>query len=161
MPSNHPHSAGFAYAAAIWSFAFALLSLAWALGSDVGANTLARSIEDQARERSGSFVTLMWVTVFLKVLAGAIALSLVPRWGARIPRWLRLTAAWTAAVILTLYGVAGIVEKVLWKTGVRTVPASFGADRVDWYLFFWDPFWLLGGILFAFAAWTFQRARST
>lgn len=156
---RHPSDsvgAAYAMAAAAWAFAFALVSVAWALGSDLGATTLARSIEEQARERSGAFVATLWVTALLKALAGAIALSLEQRWGERVPRWLRLTGAWGAAVVLTLYGLAGIVEKVLWKTGARAIPPSFGADRVDWYLFFWDPVWLLGGILFTIAAW---RAR--
>lgn len=158
MSEGRGTTSGYACAAAAWSFAFALVSVAWALGSDLGADTLARSIEEQGRERSGGFVATLWLTVALKALAGAIALSLVQPWGRRLPRWLRLSGAWGAAVILTLYGAAGIVEKVLWKTGVREVPASFGADRVDWYLFFWDPFWLLGGILFSLAAWRFHRS---
>lgn len=157
MTGIRPRPAGFAIAAAAWAFAFALVSVIWALGSDLGAATLARSIEAQARERSGAFVATLWVTALLKALAGAIALSLAQRWGERVPRGLRLAGAWGAATVLTLYGLAGIAEKALWKTGLRAVPASFGADRVTWYLVFWDPVWVLGGVLFALAAWRFSH----
>ncbi len=146
-----------AYGAAIWSLIFALISFYWAAGGTVGANTLARSIEEQSRHPDRVFLASVWVTGVLKLIAGIVALAMVQGWERHIPRWFLLLGGWTAGIIFTLYGIAGIVEKLLWETGARDIPASFGDDRVRWYLFFWDPFWLLGGLLFLIAAWRFQR----
>lgn len=152
-----PQSAWPAYGAAIWAFVFALISFYWAAGGTFGADTLARGIEEQSRDPDATFLATVWATGVLKAITGLIALAMVQGRGARIPRWFLLLGAWTAGIIFTLYGIAGIVEKLLWETGVRDVPASFGDDRVRWYLLFWDPFWLLGGLLFLIAASQFQR----
>lgn len=159
VPNRNRHRLTWpAYGAAIWSLIFALISFYWAAGGTVGASTLARSIEDQSRHPDGVFLASVWVTGVLKLIAGIIALACVQTWGHRIPRWFLLLGGWTAGIIFTLYGIAGIVEKLLWETGVRDVPTSFGDDRVRWYLLFWDPFWLLGGLLFIAAIWRFQRS---
>lgn len=149
-----------AYAAAIWAFAFVLVSFYWAAGGTFGGDTLARSIEEQSRNPTGSFLAIVWVTGVLKALVGLLALAIVHSWGAHIPRWFVLLGVWTAGIIFTLYGLVGIIENLLWETGMRDVPASFGADCVRWYLFFWEPFWLLGGILFLLTAWQARRSAS-
>lgn len=59
------------YWAAAWAFTFAAVSFYWAAGGDVGLTTLARELRDEARQRHAGFVTLLWATGGLKVLAGA------------------------------------------------------------------------------------------
>jgi Protein of unknown function (DUF3995) len=147
-----------AYAAAAWAFVFAVPSFYWAAGGEIALDTLAVELERDALERDSGTVALTWFTGALKVLGGFVALSLVRPWGARIPRRLRLVAALGAGVGLTLYGAAGLVEKILMETGAIDVSASFGSDRVIWYLLLWDPYWLLGGILFLLAALRFRHA---
>jgi Protein of unknown function (DUF3995) len=148
-----------AYAAAAWAFLFAVPSFYWAAGGEIALDTLAVELERDARERDSGTVALTWFTGALKVVGGLVALSLVRPWGARIPRRLRLVAALGAGVGLALYGAAGLVEKILMETGAINVSAPFGSDRVIWYLLLWDPYWLLGGILFLLAALRFRRAR--
>jgi hypothetical protein len=46
------------------------------------------------------------------------------------------------------------------KTGAIDVPKSFGHDAVDWYLFLWEPVWILGGVLFLLSAYTSSRKKS-
>jgi Protein of unknown function (DUF3995) len=147
-----------AYAAAAWAFAFAAVSFYWAAGGEVALDTLAVEIERDARARDSATVALTWATGAVKVLGGLVALALVRPWGASIPRRLLLVLAMGAGAGLTLYGAAGLVEKILMKTGAIDVSASFGSDRVIWYLLLWDPYWLLGGILFLLAALRFRRA---
>jgi len=147
-----------AYAAAAWAFLFALASFYWAAGGEFALDTLAVEIERDARARDSDAIALTWATGALKVLAGLLALALVRPWGARIPRRLLLVAAAAAGAGFTLYGAAGLVEKILMEAGAIDVSASFGSDRVVWYLLVWDPYWLLGGILFLLAAVRFRRA---
>jgi hypothetical protein len=135
-----------AYAAAAWAFAFAAVSFYWGLGGTVGLDTLSLALEQDAREGGTEVLALTFVPGIVKLALGVLALSLV-----RPRRWV-VVVAWLAGIGLTLYGAVLTVEKALMKLDVIDVPASLGDDRVDWYLFFWDPLWLLGGVLFLLAA---------
>jgi Protein of unknown function (DUF3995) len=135
-----------AYAAAAWAFTFAAVSFYWGLGGTVGLDTLSLSLEQDAREGGTEVLALTFLPGIAKLALGMLALSLVkPR------RWV-VVVAWLAGIGLTLYGAVLTVEKALMKLDVIDVPESLGDDRVDWYLFFWDPLWLLGGIIFLLAA---------
>jgi hypothetical protein len=55
-------------------------------------------------------------------------------------------------VLLTLYGAANLVQHGLMEAGIVDTPDGLGSDAVTWHLALWDPWWLLGGILFLLAA---------
>lgn len=132
--------------AAAWAFLFAAMSVYWALGGMAGVDQLGVSIQRDAEAREGAFVASLWGTAALKAAGGALVLSLHRH------RLLRL-AGWVAGVLLLLYGGAGLVEKLLIELGAIDVPDGLGTHAiVRWYLFLWDPFWLLGGALFCLAA---------
>jgi hypothetical protein len=144
-----------AYAAAVWAFVFAVPSFVWAAGVKAGSETIAADVE----EAGIADPWLLAATGVLKLLAGLVALALVRPWGRAIPRRLLLVAAWGAAVVFCLYAVANFVEHSLMEAGERSIPEDLGTDAVRWHLLLWDPWWLLGGILFALAAWEFTRSR--
>ncbi|MEA2900587.1 MAG: hypothetical protein QOH36_474 [Actinomycetota bacterium] len=145
-----------AYGAAAWAFAFGAMSFYWALGGRLSLGTQALSIREQVDDPG--FVAVLWATGALKVAAGVIALALVRPFGRKVPRRVRLVVAGGIAVLLLLYGGLGWVESLLWETGVVDIPASVGADAARWKLAFWDPFWLLGGVLFLVAVVQFRRS---
>jgi len=126
------------------------VSAYWALGGRVGIGTLAIAIQEQVDDRA--FIAVVWVTAALKVAAGLVALALVRPWGRRLPRRVLAVGVWGAAGVLLLYGGAGWVQAMLWEVGVHDVPATMGDRAAWWKLVFWDPFWLLGGVLFLAAA---------
>ena len=158
MPQREPHdhvraltsSPVPAYAAATWSFAFAALSVAWALGADIGVGTLAVAIRERVDDPG--FRGVILGTAVLKAAAGVVALALVRPWR----RWRHgraaVALAWVAAAVLLFYGTARWVQAVLWETGVHEIPAQVGATAARWNLLFWDPVWVLGGLLFLLAA---------
>ena len=151
-----------AYAAAAWMVIFAAMSFYWAAGGMVGAETLGPAISDRAEVRDPDFVAVLWATAVAKLLGAGLALALVQPCGRRLPRRLLLTVAWAAAGLILLYGAANLVQHALMVTGVLDVPAGLGRTAARWHLFFWDPFWLLGGGLLAAAAARFgQRSRRT
>jgi Protein of unknown function (DUF3995) len=110
-----------------------------------------------AEERESGFVTEVWVTGALKVIAGLLALALVRPWGRSLPRRLLVIATWVVAIGLVLYGIGNLVQHGLMEVGAVDVPDGLGADAVTWHLALWDPWWLLGGILFVGAAWFASR----
>jgi hypothetical protein len=130
----------------------------WAAGGMVGADTLGEGMRELALARDPELIGLTWITGILKVVAGLVALSLVQAWGRRIPRWMRLATVWGAGLLLIFYAVANMIQHGRMAAGVSNIPDLLGSiTAVRWHLLFWDPFWLLGGILFIMAAWRYSR----
>ena len=144
-----------AYGAATWAFAFAAISAYWALGGTAGVGTIAADI---AQIPLAGDPTVLWMTAGLKVLAGILALALIQPWGRMFPRWLLLIPASTAGLLLTLYGVANVIDHGRMVAGFRSTPEALGERAARWHLLLWDPVWLLGGVLFLLAAWHYQRS---
>jgi len=151
------YAAWAAYAACAWAFAFAALSFYWAAGGTAGAETIGEAVTKPVLAREPGWIALLWATGVLKALGGLLALSLVQPWGRAIPRWMRLTAAWGAGALMFLYGGASMVQFTLMAAGVLSVPASVDATAVRWHLLLWEPWWMLGGLLFMAAAWLAGR----
>jgi Protein of unknown function (DUF3995) len=114
-------------------------------------------IERRAEAREPELVAELWVAAGLKLLAGLLALALVRPWGRAVPRRLLVVVSWGTGALLALYGAANLVQHGLMEIGVSDVPGDLGETAVHWHLALWDPVWLLGGILFLAAAWTFTR----
>lgn len=166
MPASHSRAprrlarlAG--YAACAWALSFAALSFYWAAGGTFGAETIGPALASLALARDPQFVAILWITGVLKVVAGLLALALVQSWGRLISRWLLLIAGWGASAALILYGGASFVQHALMVAGTITIPAGLGATAARWHLLLWDPWWLLGGLLFAAATWGYSRRISS
>jgi hypothetical protein len=154
MSPPRRHSRRWGYAAASWSAAFAALHLFWALGGSAG---LAESAGARlARERPTQFVVggLYGVAVVLAVaVVLGVALARSPLNSRR--RWLPLLGAGVAAVLLLR---AISVEALLLADAGYGDGAVSGAQRW-WTLALWNPWFLLGGLLFALAALAASRHR--
>src|SRR5688572_30318423 len=90
-----------AYGAAAWAFAFAAVSAYWALGGELGRETI---VADITRIPLANDPRILWSTAGLKALAGMLALALVRPWGWLLPRQMLIAAAWSAGLLLALYG---------------------------------------------------------
>jgi hypothetical protein len=145
------------YAAAIWAFLFAAMSFYWALGGRIGLDTIGDAITRPALAGDPTILAIVWITGALKVVAGVVALALVRPWGRTIPRWTPLLAGWGASALFLVYGAANLVQDTLIVAGAIATPAGLGATAARWHLFFWDPWWLLGGVFFALATRSFSR----
>lgn len=142
-----------AYAACVWAWLFAAMSFYWAAGGTVGLATLGRTIERLALMRDPVMVAVGgWGAGIAKVIGGLLALALVRPWGRGIPPRILRAAVWLAGILLALYGAANLIQHGLMVARLIRVPDGLGETAASWHLFFWDPFWLLGGILFLLAA---------
>lgn len=140
------------YAACAWALAFAAANVYWGLGGRV-----AFPFPDyDAAISDPSLVALNWAAVVLKVGMAVVALATVWSWGRSIPRRALLVAAWGLGAAMVAYGALGMVVDGLRVAGVIGVPES-AATAVRWHLLLWDPWWLLGGILFVAAARDYGR----
>lgn len=146
-----------AYAAFVWAFAFALLSLYWALGGEWLLETIGEAVTEPARSGDPAAVAAVWASVVVKFAAGVAALGLLQRWGQWFPRWFLVGGGWLAAGLLLLYGGASTVQQLLMASGVVEVSATF-EPVLYWHLFLWSPYWLVGGVLFALSTVHLARA---
>lgn len=150
----------YAYAAFTWALVFTLMSFYWAAGGRLGLETLGEGFATSGFTSNPTLIAMTWITGILKLVAGVAALSLVQRWGERFPLRLRLFGVWLAGILFVLYAVGNAVQHILMLTGGMSIARTLGnAEAVRWHMFFWDPFWLVGGLLFIAAAYYARRSR--
>lgn len=149
-----------AYAACAWAILFAIPSLYWAAGGTLGAGTIGGEIEQRALDRETGMVATLWITGLIKVAGAIFALALVQPWGRQLPRRLMTVLGWGGGLSMILYGVALLVQHSLMLADVVDPPELLDTTALRWHLFLWDPWWLLGGVLFALAAWFYMRGKT-
>jgi hypothetical protein len=136
-----------AIAAAIVGGAFALVSIYWGLGGTALLDTVGGSLEAQGRAGSAAIVVLVWASVLLKLIAAVLPLAAVRRWGPASLHRLVRAFAWTAAVILTGYGLLLTSVGLLVQAGVIATDASANDRALAWHAYLWDPWFLVWGLL--------------
>jgi hypothetical protein len=150
-----------AYAAAVVAFAYALMSLYWALGGHALISTIGGSVEQFAR-RGGALPVLVALAVTLtKVAGGVLALALVRPWGRVVPRgWLLIGSA-GASVLLVVYGGLNVLLGALVLSGVIHPAGSVDRTALRWHAGVWDMWFLVWGILLALATAGYWRRTAT
>lgn len=145
------------YAAFTWGLVFALISFYWGAGGTVGLDTIGGTIERLALAHNTAIFVAVWVTGLLKLAGAILALALVRPWGGRLPRRPVSVLAWTAAVLLSLYGAVLVVGDALAVARGPRQQAPAAWSPLLWHLWLWDMSFLVWGLLFAAAAWSFSR----
>jgi hypothetical protein len=135
-----------AYAAAIWAFLFAALSFLWALNGPISFDTLGPAITDLADDPA--LIAVLWITGLIIFIAGLLPLGLVQSWGRFLPRRIWWGAVWISGVGLLLRGITFLIVHALEFSANNEIAEGIGRTAALWQLFFWDPFWILGGVLF-------------
>ena len=135
------------------------MSFYWAAGGLIGVETLGEGMKELALSRDPELLALTWITGVLKLIGGLVALALVQPWGRRIPRRLLLIAGGGGGLLTLLNGVGNLIQHSLILAGQLPIPDLLRSmTAVRWHLFFWDPYWIVGGVLFLLAAWYASRS---
>ena len=150
-----------AYAAAVVAFAYALMSLYWALGGHALISTIGGYVEQFAR-RGGTLPVLVALAVTLvKVAGGLLALALVRPWGRLVPRgWLLIGSA-GASVLLVVYGGLNVLLGALVLSGIIHPAGSVDRTALRWHVGVWDLWFLVWGVLLALATVGYWRRPAT
>ena len=149
MPRARRRQATWAgYAACAWALLFAAVHLYWGLGGTAGLPPGLSVVDTPA------LFVIDLLAIPLCLAAAALALALVRPWGGQLPRWPLLSAAWGAAALFVAHALPAVVDAVVLAAGLRTAEL---APRERFSLFLYEPYWLLGGILFGVAAWHSMR----
>ncbi|MEJ8659301.1 DUF3995 domain-containing protein [Streptomyces sp. MS1.AVA.4] len=138
--------------AAGWAAAFAGVHCFWALGGEVGLDV--SSGERLASERPTWFVAGgLWGVGILCLVGAAVAIGLQRR-GVHGRRWRALR--WLGVAICVLLLTRGFLVEVLLIAGVPTV-GEISAAQKFWTLALWNPWFILGGLVFGLAARSFGK----
>jgi hypothetical protein len=142
---------------------YAAVSVYWGLGGTWLLDTVGGSLARLGRAHDATVIVAVWVTACLKLTAALLPLVAIRAPRGRTARVSRLLA-WISGAILTTYGAVLTVVGLLVQADV--IHRSAGADRraLAWHAYFWDPWFLLWGLLIVTAllrnrAATAHRAR--
>jgi hypothetical protein len=144
------------YAGAIWCFGFALMSFYWAVGGMAGTKSLGGVIYQKILVREAGFIALVWVTGFFKLFGGMFLLLLLKRWTLLINRIFYLLSL-VGGIFIFLYGLANFITLLLSSIGLLSLQIDHYALKGR--LLFWEPFWMLGVVLFILSAVHFNKVQ--
>ncbi|SHG02924.1 DUF3995 domain-containing protein [Streptoalloteichus hindustanus] len=150
MPSRARLAAVPALAASTWGFLFALVHLYWLLGGRAGLPP------ELSLFGEGQRVLLVIDVIAIPLCLGAGLLAAVLALPGRrrpIPRRLALAGAWGVGAVCVVHAAPSAVD---WARlpGGHHVPLST-MERFG--IFLYEPWFLVGGVLFCLAAWAFGR----
>jgi Protein of unknown function (DUF3995) len=141
-----------AYAAAVVAFAYALVSLYWALGGHALVATVGGYVEHLARRGGALPVLVALAAAAAKAVGGLLALALVRPWGRVIPRRWLLIGSSAASVLLVGYGGLNVLAGALVLLDVIHPAGQVDRTALRWHVGVWDLWFMVWGILLALAA---------
>jgi hypothetical protein len=140
-----------ACAAAILAFAYALMSLYWALGGHALISTVGGYVEQVVRRGGALLVVIAVAVTAAKAAGGLLALALVRPWGRIVRRGWLLAGSAGASALLVIYGGLNVLLRALVLSGVIHPAGSVDRTALRWHVGVWDLWFLVWGILLALA----------
>ena len=127
---------------------FAALHVYWAAGGSFG---LAESAgRDLATRRPTAFVLFgLWGVALLLLIGAGLGVSLARPWTSGTVRRVLRGCGWMVGAGLLA---RGIVLQVALLTDTAGVASTVGNTQTAWSLGVWNPWFIIGGIVFVFAA---------
>jgi hypothetical protein len=132
----------------VWTVIFAGMSFYWAAGGMVGVRSLGGAVYDMAINPNPSFINIVWLTGFIKLLGVILLLMLFVQWRNPIITRMLYYITKIVGVLIFLYGLLNFITISM---GVFDI-LDFDLDSYAtfWRLAFWEPFWMAGGVFYFF-----------
>jgi hypothetical protein len=146
-----------AYAAAIAAFAYALMSLYWAVGGHGLVSTVGGYVEQFAHRGGPVPVLVALAATVAKVAGGLLALALIRPWGRAVRRGWLLAGAAAASALLVLYGAVSVAVGALVLSGAIHPAGRVDRTALRWHVGVWDLWFLVWGIVLAVATASYWR----
>lgn len=141
-----------AYGGCAWWVAVAGASLYWAAGGTTGVGTLWGGDRVLSGAREQWIVSLLWIAGAVKLVPAVLALTLARRWrGYGLSRVVQ-ASAWLLGLTLVPYVAVEAAVRGLVRFSALD-PAQVEPTAIAWGLLFWNPWWVIGVVLFCAAAW--------
>ncbi|WP_062049045.1 DUF3995 domain-containing protein [Bacillus sp. JCM 19034] len=133
----------------IWTIIFAGMSFYWAMGGLIGVRSLGGSIYEMSLDPSPSFVTIVWLSGFIKLFGIVLFWLLHIQWKQPIITNMLYYVTKIAGIFLFIYGFLNFVTITL--SAFAILEFELDSYATFWRLVFWEPFWMIGGIFYFFA----------
>ncbi|WP_261129602.1 DUF3995 domain-containing protein [Bacillus sp. Marseille-Q3570] len=144
------------YAVFIWSIAYMLPHLYWALGGTIGLSLLKESVAEAA-----FWERINWIASGFLTAAGCVGIAFIYIRKQKVVSWLLLGIALFGCSIATSHGIYGIFYRIFQMTGVvelESVPFNINEHSfVLWDLLLFEPWFMIEGILFGFLGWFYMN----
>ncbi|MEU9993560.1 DUF3995 domain-containing protein [Streptomyces sp. NPDC048045] len=137
-----------AFTACAWMVVFAAFHSYWALGGTIGLPPGESLVDNKP------LFVIDLIAIPMNLGGAALSLALVQNWGLFFPRRLVLFGAWGCALLMIFHAAPAMVDLAVFLTGQRDKPLT-GEDRFS--VLVYEPYWMLGGLLFLVMALGFQR----
>ncbi|MGP4080490.1 DUF3995 domain-containing protein [Pseudalkalibacillus sp. R45] len=152
QPQHRRHLVLTGYAVFIWSIAYMLPHLYWALGGTIGMSLLKESVAEAA-----FWEMINWVATGFLTAAGFVGIAFIYLRKQKVISWLLLGIALFGCSIATSHGIYGIFYRIFQITGVVELESgSFNFNEhsfVVWDLLLFEPWFMIEGILFVILGW--------
>lgn len=150
--SRRPALVWSGYAVFIWSIAYMLPHLYWALGGAAGLSLLKSSVLALPQ-----WELINWVASVFLTAAGFLGLAFIYLRKRNFLSWLLLAIALAGCALATSHGIYGVVNRILQIAGVAELESGpFDMDQhayVVWDLILFEPWFVIEGILLGSAGW--------
>ncbi|MDX8047202.1 DUF3995 domain-containing protein [Gracilibacillus sp. S3-1-1] len=133
----------------VWTIIFSGMSFYWAMGGLVGVRSLGGSIYEMSLNPSPSFLVIIWLTGFIKLLGLILLLTLLIEWKQPITIKTLYYVVKIVGTLLFLYGLLNFVTITLSTLNILNFDLDLYATF--WRLIFWEPFWMIGGVFYFFS----------
>jgi hypothetical protein len=145
---------GSGYAVFIWSIAYMLPHLYWALGGTLGLSLLKPSVLELPQ-----WEMINWVASVFLTAAGFLGLAFIYLRKRNFLSGLLLAVTLAGCSLATSHGIYGISNRILQMAGVAELEAGpFNMNEhayVVWDLALFEPWFLIEGILLGFVGWSY------
>ena len=132
----------------VWTVIFAGMSFYWAAGGMVGVRSLGGAVYDMAINPNPSFINIVWLTGFIKLLGVILLLMLFVQWRNPIITRMLYYITKIVGVLIFLYGLLNFIT--ISMSVFDILDFDLDSYATFWRLAFWEPFWMAGGVFYFF-----------
>lgn len=132
-----------------WTVVFSGISFYWEMGGLGGVRSLGGSIYEMSLNPAPSFVVIVWITGFIKLLGVVLLSMLLVTWKNSIITRILYYVTKIVGTLLFLYGLLNFVTITL--SALDILDFNLDSYATFWRLTFWEPFWMVGGIFYFFS----------
>ncbi|EKN63847.1 hypothetical protein BABA_24080 [Neobacillus bataviensis LMG 21833] len=133
----------------VWTIIFSGMSFYWAMGGLLGVRSLGGVIYEMSLSPSPSFLRIVWLTGFIKLLGLLVLLMLLIQWKKPTVTKILYYVAKFAGALLFFYGFLNFVTITL--SAFNILDFDLDSYATFWRLIFWEPFWMIGGVFYFFS----------
>ena len=132
----------------VWTVIFAGMSFYWAAGGMVGVRSLGGAVYDMAINPNPSFINIVSLTGFIKLLGVILLLMLFVQWRNPIITRMLYYITKIVGVLIFLYGLLNFIT--ISMSVFDILDFDLDSYATFWRLAFWEPFWMAGGVFYFF-----------